>query len=118
VTAVLSFWVALIFMAMHEIDAIKRHEWRILPMTSFLPETIGRKLFIWVHLPLAALAVWLIVLGPQSQPGIWFSGFAVIHVVLHWLFRKHPKNEFANLQSWLYVAGSGMAGLLHLVIVL
>lgn len=41
----------------HEIDAALRHEWRVLPFTRFLPERAGRRVFVWLHLPIYAAAI-------------------------------------------------------------
>lgn len=33
----------------HELDAAKRHEWRVLPVMGSLPERGGEQVFIWAH---------------------------------------------------------------------
>jgi len=62
----------------HELDAVKRHEWRVLPLTSFLPERIGEQVFIWSHV----LLFFGIFLGSQGASADAFrlglSAFAVI----------------------------------------
>lgn len=98
----------------HELDAVKRHEWRVLPLTSFLPERIGEQAFIWVHVPL----VWAILaLGEGSTAAgfrLAFCAFAVIHVGLHWLYRRHPANEFNNPSSWGLIVLAGASGAAYL----
>ena len=42
----LSFFVA------HEMDAMHRHEWRVLPLTSSLREEAGRIVFLRAHVSL------------------------------------------------------------------
>ncbi|NOX72580.1 MAG: hypothetical protein GXP03_02775 [Alphaproteobacteria bacterium] len=98
----------------HEFDAVKRHEWRILPLTSFLPDATAKTIFLWAHVPIAGLLLWIAVSGPDSPIGFGFSAFAIIHVGLHWLFRKHPKNEFNNGFSQALIVGAGLAGFAHL----
>lgn len=48
----------------HELDAVKRHEWRVLPLLRSLPERMGEQVFIWLHVPLFALLLW----GGEGDP--------------------------------------------------
>lgn len=43
------FHTMLAFLFTYELDAVKRNEWRILPLTSLLPERMGERVFIWFH---------------------------------------------------------------------
>jgi hypothetical protein len=102
----------------HEIDAALRHEWRILPIFRALPEHLGERAFIWVHLPLVAV---LLALGdgPWQEPfRIALAAFAVVHVGLHWMFLHHPANEFGNTSSWAIILLTGGCGIAHLLSVL
>lgn len=99
----------------HELDAVKRHEWRVLPITSFLPERVGEQVFIWVHVPVF-LAVFLFSQGHLVGGfRLGLSAFAVIHVGLHWLFRKHPAYEFNNVSSWGLILLTGALGAAYLL---
>ena len=99
----------------HELDAVKRHEWRVLPLTSFLPERVGEQVFIWVHVPLF-LAIFLFSQGhPVSTFRLGLLAFAMIHVGLHWLFRKHPAYEFNNVSSWSLITLTGVLGAAYLI---
>lgn len=42
------YFLMLALLFTHEIDAAFRHEWRVLPITSFLPDELGREVFIWL----------------------------------------------------------------------
>ncbi len=99
----------------HELDAVKRHEWRILPLTSFLPEKIGEQVFLWMHVPLFVLLFYYGAGVPTSSIANGLSAFAIIHVGLHWIFRNHPKNEFNTFSSWALIVGAGLFGAAHLV---
>ena len=99
----------------HELDAVKHHEWRVLPLTSFLPDRVGEQVFIWIHVPVF-LAVFLLSQGHQvSTFRLGLSAFAVIHVGLHWLFRKHPAYEFNNVSSGSLILLTGALGAAYLV---
>ena len=98
----------------HELDAMKRHEWRILPLTSFLPERVGEQTFIWLHVPLFALLLWGGDGDPTSTTRVGLAAFAIVHVVLHVLFRRHPAYEFNNPSSWALIILSGVMGAAYL----
>jgi cbb3-type cytochrome oxidase subunit 3 len=102
----------------HELDAMQRHEWRVLPLTRFLPDQTGRQVFLWLHLPLLFLIFWLGEVEENYAFKIGLSAFAIIHVGLHWMFRKHEKYEFNNPSSWALIILSGAAGALYIAEVL
>lgn len=101
------------FFLTHEVDAALRHEWRVLPLTSFLPDAIGREVFLWGHVPIFAAVFWL---GDRAGFRRGLAAFAVMHVGLHWLFRNHPAYEFDNPTSWLLILIPGALGAAYLVI--
>lgn len=105
------------FLLTHELDAMKRHEWRIFPMTTFLSDQTGEAVFLWVHVPLFALLFYFGAGDPTGSVAIGLAVFAVVHVGLHWLFRRHPKYEFNNPTSWGLILGAGLAGAGHLILV-
>ena len=113
----LSFGLMIALLIAHELDAMKRHEWRILPLTSFLPEKLAEQVFLWAHVPLTLLVLWVFAQGPESGAALGVSGFAVLHVGLHWLFRNHPDNEFTGFAAWLPIIGAGGFGGFHVVAV-
>jgi len=116
--AELFYWAMLSALFTHELDAIKRHEWRIFPFTSFLPEKTGEQVFIWMHVPLFFALMWLSREGAHSIYALGFSAFSMIHVFLHWLLRKHPANEFNNASSWSIIILAGLLGAAHLIVAL
>ena len=98
----------------HELDAVKRHEWRVLPLLRSLPEQMGEQVFIWLHVPLFALVLW----GGDGDPGsvtrVGLAVFAIVHVGLHFMFRRHPTYEFNNLSSWGLILLTGFLGAMYL----
>ncbi|WP_324133229.1 DUF6713 family protein [Bosea sp. (in: a-proteobacteria)] len=100
----------------HELDAVKRHEWRVLPLTSFLPDRIGEQTFIWLHLPLFALLLWGGYGDPANATRMGLSAFAIVHVGLHILYRRHPANEFNNVSSWSLIVLTGLLGAAYLAL--
>lgn len=112
------FFMGLAFILVHEMDAIRAHEWRIFPLTSRLDDTWGYLVFTAAHIPLYLL----LFLGLWSNNGLneavifGLDMFFIIHVGLHLLYRKHPKNEFTSLFSWAVILGAGLSGLVDWVI--
>ncbi len=112
--ATASLWLTIAFLLTHELDAVLRREWRILPLTSFLSDATGRQVFIWAHVPLVLVVLWIAAAGPGSVLAIGFCLFAILHIGLHWLFRNHPENRFANPASRLLIWLPGVTGAWHL----
>ena len=106
------YFLMLAFLFTHEIDAAFRHEWRVLPITNFLPDEIGREIFIWAHVPLFA---GIMRAGENHRLRIGLAAFCVIHVGLHWIFRNHPAYEFNNASSWGLILAAGVSGAAFLV---
>lgn len=101
----------------HELDAVKRHEWRVLPLVRMLPEKAGEQVFIWAHIPLFFIIFWFSRDGVQTSFAIGLSVFSIIHVGLHWLFRNHHAYEFNNASSWSIIVLTGLLGGGHLLFV-
>lgn len=112
----LPIFLMLAFFITHEPDAVKRHEWRVLPLTSFLTESIGEQVFIWANVPLFALLFYFGGLDASSATAQGFSAFSILHIGLHIGFRNHPKYEFNTLSSWTIILGAGVFGALHLIV--
>ena len=112
-----ALWLVISLLLTHELDAVRRHEWRILPLTSFLPDKTAGQLFIWAHVPLILVVLAIVQAGPASLGALLFSGFAIAHVSLHWLYRNHPRNEFLDFPSQALIVLAGLAGALHLGLV-
>lgn len=101
----------------HELDAVKRHEWRVLPLTRFLPERIGEQTFIWMHIPLFALLLHGGDGDAESATRLGLSVFAIVHVGLHVLVRRHQAYEFDSPGSWALIILTGVLGAIYLLVV-
>lgn len=105
------YWSAVAAFFTHELDAVRRHEWRVLPLTSFLPDRLGEEVFVWLHVPLFFAVLWF---SRAEGFRIGLAAFAVLHVGLHWLFRRHPAYEFNNPASWALILLTGALGAAYL----
>lgn len=110
------FYTGLTCILMHEMDAIRCKEWRILPLTSFLDDKRGFQAFMLLHIPLFLL----ILYGQRGATAHSFMYgldiFFIIHLGLHILFLRHQKNEFRDLLSWSIIGGAGLCGALDLIV--
>jgi len=109
------FTLGLTFILMHEMDAMRCHEWRMFPLTSFMKEKMGMIVFIFLHIPLFYIPLLPTIINNDSFR-VGFSAFLVIHLILHLLFLMHPKNEFKDWISWVFIVGAGICGALDLLI--
>jgi hypothetical protein len=112
------FVLTVALMSVHELDAMQRHEWRIFPGLSRLPDGIGMLVFVWAHVPLFALVFWF---GADSinAGGNGFSAgfcvFCVAHAFVHWAYERHSRCEFKNPLSRSIIWACALAGLASLV---
>lgn len=104
-------------MLTHEIDAAYRHEWRILPILSDLPDDLGRDIFILAHVPLIFALLhlgWHDSRVVKDRTRMIFAAFCIVHVGLQIWFAAVPGNEFGNWLSQSLIWGAGFTGLLYL----
>lgn len=104
----------LAFILIHEMDAIRCKEWRLLPGLSTLNDKAGLVLFTFLHLP---LFYWIIleIQSDNESFRIGFDYFLVVHLILHLLFLMHKKNEFKDWISWTIIIGAALFGFLDIL---
>lgn len=112
------FLIGLSFIIVHEMDAIKCQEWTIFPLLSKLNEKTGYFVFTAIHIPLYLLLFWGLYRqnGPNQNLITGLDIFFIIHVFLHVVFLKHPKNQFKSVFSWIIILGAGIAGLIDILV--
>ena len=103
------FYLALSFIMIHEMDAIRCKEWRIFPGLSLLDDNWGFRIFTWAHIPLF-FYIFEGLYGHGNNEGLIFGLdiFFMVHVGLHLLFLKHRKNECKDWISWTIISGLGL----------
>ena len=112
------FVLAVALLLVHELDAMQRHEWRIFPGLSRLPDSTAMLVFLLAHVPLFAIVFWygalsLVAGGDRFSAGL--SGFCVLHAFIHWAYEWHPRCEFRNPLSRSIIWVCALAGLASLV---
>lgn len=97
----------------HELDAIQQQEWRFFFPSPLFSDQTAYRLFTALHVPLVVLILWQLHSIPFQ---IGFDLFTIIHAGLHWGLRNHPKIQFNNWFSHLWIFGAALLGALHLVL--
>jgi hypothetical protein len=109
------FYLGLTFILLHELDAMRCHEWRILPGLSLMSERNGFVAFLFLHVP---LFYWILrsLAIPEGRIQFmnWFSAFLIAHLVAHVIYLRHRNNEFRDWISWTIIIGAAAFGGLHL----
>jgi hypothetical protein len=101
-------------LATHELDAVARAEWRVLPGLAWLDEAIAEPLFIALHVPLFALLTACVgsrddAVRRRTRHGI--SLFLAVHAGLHLLFSGHRHYGFDTPLSDVLIFGGALCGL-------
>lgn len=101
-------------LATHELDAVLRAEWRVLPGLSRLDDVLARPLFVWLHVPLFALltaSVGSTKADTRRRARHGISLFLVVHAGLHLLFGGDRHYDFHGATSTLLIFGGALCGL-------
>jgi len=109
------FIIGLSFMLIHEMDAIRCGEWRVLPGLSKLNEPLAFRIFMLAHIPLFFTIFWALM--SDIEPTTLIVGldvFFILHVILHLRILQNRKNEFRDWISWTFIFGAGLFGILDI----
>ncbi|WP_367899145.1 DUF6713 family protein [Leptospira sp. WS58.C1] len=102
------FCIAISFLFIHELDAIKAKEWKLFIILRDLKEEQAYSIWLAMHLPVFLFP--LLILSNFMDPytiliyKIGLDIFLIFHLFLHFLFRNHKEYQFKSLQSNLYIA--------------
>lgn len=103
----------------HELDAIHKHEWRLLYVLRSMPDEVARRWFIALHVPLFTIILWLFA-HANTIVGFWsiiaLDVFAIIHAGLHLRLSSNEKYEFHTLLSKFFIFGTAVLGGVHLLL--
>ncbi|MFZ1291187.1 MAG: DUF6713 family protein [Melioribacteraceae bacterium] len=117
-TTNLLFYIALLFLIAHEIDAVRCREWRMFPGLSLLNDKLGFTIFLLAHIPLfGLLAFYLLKSNNINSLIYYFEIFFIVHLILHLLYLHHPKNEFKDWISWTLIITPAVLGFIDLALV-
>ena len=111
----------LILLFSHEMDAIRRKEWKMFIFLKDLNEETGYRVFTFLHLPLYILLFWGLFIANETTAYYFALGlniFYIIHLGLHLSFINNKNNEFKGLFSWVLLIGLAITGLVYIIVIL
>jgi hypothetical protein len=116
----LIFLLGVSFLLTHEMDAVRRREWRLLPgLSRIADDTRAFQWFTVLHVPLYLVLLWAIMAGDETGPNgtaiVWLNGFFVVHAVAHVVLYRHPRNQFRGALSYVLIGGAGLCGAIGLL---
>ncbi len=103
----------------HELDAMLNHEWRVLPITSWMKESPARNAFTYLHVPIFGA---LVAASSARNPVVrqrtqrYTSAFCIGHAVAHAIFQNHPQYTFSGVGSNSLIWGAAICGAAYLIL--
>jgi len=98
---------------LHEMDAIRRSEWRLFIVLKVMEDSKAYKVFTFLHLFLYVI-IFSLLFSEYQIIVFWFLDlFFIIHAILHLFFEKHPRNEFKNTFSRAIIYPMGILAVVH-----
>ncbi|MGG1638707.1 DUF6713 family protein [Paenibacillus sp. NRS-1760] len=102
---------------LHEMDAIRRSEWKLFFVLQDMDDAKAYKVFTLIHLPLYTIILALLFSQYQTNTFWVIDIFLMIHAILHLFFEKHSRNEFKNTFSRLIIYSMGILAAIHLLLI-
>ena len=112
----LIYALGLAMFAAHELDAVARHEWRLIPGFSQLNDQLGQNIFILLHVPILWVVFWLSAHRSEfirHRTQLSIDVFLVVHTIIHFGFSGHKFYEFSGTLSHFFIIGGGILGAMH-----
>ena len=114
--AVIIFYLALTLFLTHEMDAVRRREWKMFIILKDMEDEKAYHIFLLLHIPLY-LTILLLLLSPFSQIAYYIVDvFLIAHMLIHLAFRNHQANKFDNTVSKMIINLAGILAVIHLVL--
>lgn len=111
------FALELALLLIHEMDAVRHREWNMFIILKDLSEETAFWVFTLPHILLYALVIFLLLLNSTIILYV-VDLFLICHLLLHFLFRKHPENQLTSFLSKTIIYLAGVIGAVHLAIML
>ena len=95
-------WINISLFILHEMDAVKAGEWRMIKFSEKLNDNMGHFVFTSLHLPLF-LIIFYLMYYHFIFLFIFVSVFLIVHQFMHILFRDHAENKMNNVFSKIII---------------
>lgn len=112
-----TFYLGLGFLFSHELDAMTQSEWRLLYVLRSMPDDTAMPAFVWLHVPLFGLIVWLTHHSVKRVQLLYrsiFSVFLIVHAGLHLNLSGNPLYTFDTFLSETLIYGGALSGAIYL----
>jgi hypothetical protein len=108
------FLIVVVWLFMHELDAIQQREWRFFFSPFGISDTQAYQLFVIAHVPLFAFILWYM---PSMTFQVGFDVFCIVHAAVHFALRNHAHVDFNNVFSAVWIYGAVPLAVLHLILI-
>jgi hypothetical protein len=98
----LFFWINLSLFILHEMDAVKTREWKMMIFMNRLDDNTGHVVFTALHFILFLLIFYLMDVHFNFIFPL-VSGLLILHQFAHIFFRKHSENRMNNIFSQVVI---------------
>lgn len=110
------FSLELTLLLTHEMDAIRKKEWRMFIILKNMPDEKASYTFMLLHIPLYTIILMVLFSGYAAIGNYIVDVFLIVHMFVHFLFRNHPANQFTSLTSKLLIYGAGVLAVIHILL--
>lgn len=86
----------IVLFVIHEMDAVKRDEWRMFVFLKKLNDKTAYTIFLLSHIPLFFVIIYFITSSYLYIFSFIMSIFFIIHGAVHFIFRNNKENKFSN----------------------
>jgi hypothetical protein len=115
------FSVILSLLLVHEMDAIRAKEWKMIIVLKNMSEEAAYRLFTLIHIPLYVAVIFMLFHGGAVASyllKIVIDVFLLGHAIIHFGFRKHSDNGFKTWFSKSIIYSMSALALFHLCLLL
>ena len=113
ITIIFSIELALLFT--HEMDAIRRQEWKMFVILKDMEEEKAHHTFLLLHIPLYTAVLYLLFSSFLYIAYYVVDLFLFVHMLVHLRFSNHPANKFNGNISKLIINSAGVLAVIHLI---
>lgn len=97
------FWISVSLFILHEMDAVKTSEWKMLILFSRMDDRNTYIVFTSLHFFLFVIIFYFMDYYLDYML-IIFSILFILHWIIHLIFRKHPENQMNNTFSKILIS--------------
>ncbi|MDP4145036.1 MAG: hypothetical protein Q8936_11230 [Bacillota bacterium] len=103
----------------HEMDAVKQQEWKMLIWLKNLEDEKAYKIFTAIHIPLYVFLLFGIMDTSNNTSTIFLiiiDVFLIFHASIHFFFKKHKNNEFNSYFSKIVINAMAIISVAQIIL--